>query len=104
VKKTLLILVGMFPLYFLSAQVVTIEMKKSELKTEDKIIFDIICLSEQDLEITVFSSDCLVSQQKAILPAEQHHFELTENPCKPGKYFILVTGNKIHIEKEFTIQ
>lgn len=86
------------------SQVVSVEMKNDHLKQGEKIIFNVRCLSEQDVEITVFSGECLVTQQKATLSPDTHPFEIAENPCKSGKYFVLVTGREIHVEKEFFIE
>lgn len=87
-----------------TAQSVSIEMKNDHLKSGDKIAFQVKCDSEIDLEITIFSGDCLVIQQKSRLSADVHSFEFDENPCKPGKYFILISGPKTHVEKEFVIE
>lgn len=86
-----------------SAQVVTIEMKKKSILTGEEIEFSVRCLSEQDLEITVFTEGHLVNTQKATLAAEVSHFHLPCAECPPGKYFILVTGNGIHVEHEFYV-
>lgn len=100
---TLLLIGVVFPSSFL-AQTVSVEMKNDHLKTGEKIAFQLNCHVAQDLEITIFSGDCLVVQQKAALSADTHPFEFTENPCKPGKYFILITGRETHVEKEFFIE
>jgi hypothetical protein len=43
-------------------------------------------------------------QQKSTLLPGDTTFELTTEPLPSGKYFILVTGNGIHIEKEFQLK
>ncbi len=78
-------------------------MEKTFLQIGDEISFTVKCLSEQDLEITVFTEGHLVNTQKAILPAEENPFHFPSTACPAGKYFILVTGNGIHVEQEFQI-
>ncbi|MBL0315482.1 MAG: hypothetical protein IPP69_06765 [Flavobacteriales bacterium] len=103
--KTIFVIISLIGLsHSLAAQVVNVEMKNDHLKQGEKIVFNVRCLSEQDVEITVFSGECLVSQQKATLSPDTHPFEIAENPCKSGKYFVLITGREIHVEKEFFIE
>lgn len=85
------------------SQVVSVHMEKTLLQIGDEISFTVKCLSEQDLEITVFTEGHLVNTQKAILPAEENPFHFPSADCPAGKYFVLVTGNGIHVEQEFQI-
>lgn len=86
------------------AQVVDVVVESSAILASQEVLFRIVCKSEQDLEITVFTEGCLVSHQNSILPADTHPFKFSLANCPPGKFFILVTGNGIHIEKEFTVK
>lgn len=65
--------------------------------------FEVRCLSEQNLEITVFTEGHLLFQQNAILAPGTYPFDCKTESAPTGKYFILVTGNGIHIEQEFTL-
>jgi hypothetical protein len=86
-----------------SSQVVSIQMDKKFVSVGEEIAFSITCLSEQDLEITVFTEGHLVNTQKATLGAEESKFHFPSNDCPAGNYFILVTGNGIHVESEFQV-
>jgi hypothetical protein len=86
------------------AQVVEVIMDKGVYTTENSIPFTVKCASEQDLEITVFTDTYLAMQQKSTLLTGINPFELKTENMLPGKYFILVTGNGIHVEKEFFLR
>jgi len=86
------------------AQTVDVEIEKIVYTQEKNITFHIKCASEQDLEITVFTDGNMALQQKSTLLPGDTPFELTTELLPSGKYFILITGNGIHIEKEFQLK
>ncbi len=88
----------------MQSQVVQIVMEKTNLTKKEEIHFVVNCLSEQDLEITVFTDECLVATQKTILTVGNHPFDMINPDCPTGKYFILVTGNGIHEEVKFFVR
>lgn len=103
-KKAIGIFAFLLSLTILShAQVVSVLMEKTVMVQGEEISFDIRCASEQDLEIVVFTEGHLVSTQKATLPAADNPFHFSSNDCPAGKYFVLVTGNGIHVEREFVL-
>ena len=103
-KKGVLILVFVALISALShAQVVSVIMDKTTIQQGEEILFSVKCLSEQDLEIVVFTEGHLVSTQQATLTPEENQFRFPSTDCPTGKYFVLVTGNAIHVEKEFVI-
>ncbi len=86
------------------AQVVQVIMDKIHLTGKEEIKFLVRCASEQDLEITVFTEECLVSTQKAILTVGDHPFDFVNPDCPAGKYIVLVTGNGLHAEQMFFVK
>ena len=83
------------------SQVVSIVMKKDVITKPTNTDFIVRCASEQDLEIVVFTGEHLVLHQKSTLPPGDNPFTLNSSDMPAGKYFVLVTGNGIHVEKEF---
>jgi hypothetical protein len=87
----------------LIAQVVSIQMTKNTFTDKEEISFVIHCASEQDLEITVFTGECLIEHQTSTLIPGDNPFHFSTEICGSGKYFVLVAGKSIHEEKEFTV-
>ena len=87
----------------LHAQVVQVLMSKTEFKIGEPLHIDIKVASEQDLEITIFTEGHLLLHQNATLIPPSSPFDFLTDEIPAGKYFVLVTGNGIHVEKEFMI-
>jgi hypothetical protein len=79
-------------------------MDRTEIHAGDNLHFNIRCASEQDLEITVFREEHLLLHQNSTLLPGDIPFDIETKNAPAGKYFILVTGNGIHVEKEFTMK
>lgn len=86
------------------SQTVEVITDKLVFTGEEEILFGVRCASEQDLEITVFTDNHLAMQQKTTLLPGINSFNLKTTGMPNGKYFILVTGNAIHVEKEFHLK
>jgi hypothetical protein len=100
--KTLALAFALLTFSFSSlAQVVQVIMDKTELHKNTDVSFAVRCASEQDLEIVVFCNEYMPIHQNATLTPGDHPFDFKTNDAPLGKYFILVTGNGIHVEKEF---
>jgi hypothetical protein len=65
----------------------------------EEITFGVRCVSEQELEIHVFTDEYLALQQKTTLLPGLSSFAIKSAGLPNGKYFILVTGNSIHVEQ-----
>jgi hypothetical protein len=104
IKRMLLFLLLLMNANFIRSQVVEVVLEKEVYTTENTIHFVVKCSSEQGLEITVFTDNYLAMQQKSTLLEGGNPFELKTATMLPGKYFVLVTGNGIHVEKEFFLR
>lgn len=69
----------------------------------DSLHFTIWSNTAEPLEVTVLSNDYLAMQQNVQVAYSSLPFHMATAGFPTGKYFILVTGNGIHIEKEFSI-
>ncbi|MFM9983965.1 MAG: hypothetical protein ACKVOK_01945 [Flavobacteriales bacterium] len=82
---------------------VQVLFEQSLLEQGDSLHFSIWSNTSEPLEVTVLSNDFLGMQQHVQIAYSTMPFHLDTHLFPTGKYFILVTGNGIHIEKEFTI-
>lgn len=103
-KVLMVLLLAVITVLTVSAQTVEVSVGKSVFTDEKTIDFSIRCASEQDLEITVFTNDFLALQQKSTLLPGETPFGIPSDSLPSGKYFILVTGNGLHVEKEFHVR
>jgi hypothetical protein len=85
----------------LSAQVEVI-FDKAEWHKGESIHFVLKSSTQETLEITVFTEGHLLLHQNTRIIGEMP-FDIETKEAVTGKYFILVTGEGIHIEKEFQI-
>jgi hypothetical protein len=99
-----LFLISLFSvcMFSLSAQVEVV-MDKQELHKGESLHFVISCQTEQDLELTVFTEGHLLLHQNSRLLSGDTPFDIDTKEAVAGKYTVLVTGEKTHIEKEFQI-
>lgn len=78
-------------------------MQKEVFTDQMKTEFVVRCSADHDIEMIVFSGEFQALYQKSTLTSGDNKFELHTPDLPEGKYFILVTGDDIHIEKEFFV-
>jgi hypothetical protein len=86
-----------------SAQTVEIIMQKEVFTDQMKTEFVVRCSADYDIEMIVFSGEFQALYQKSTLTSGDNKFDLHTPDLPEGKYFILVTGEGIHVEKEFFV-
>lgn len=84
-------------------ELVQVLFEQSTIQQGDSLHFSIWSNTSDPLEVTVLSNDFLGMQQNVQIAYSTMPFHLDTHSFPTGKYFILVTGNGIHIEKEFTV-
>ncbi len=88
---------------FCQTESVQVLFEQSTIQQGDSLHFSIWSNTSEPLEVTVLSNEFLGMQQNVQIAYSTMPFHLDTHSFPTGKYFILVTGNGIHIEKEFTI-
>lgn len=81
---------------------IRLEVPKTTLSIGDTLPFFVHPESAIELEIAVFSDNKMVFHERSKVSAEKHSFKVPTAGLPEGKYYVLVTGDKIH-EQE-TIQ
>ena len=73
-----------------------LEVPKTTLSIGDTLPFFVQPESAIELEIAVFSDNTMVFHQHSIVRAEKQSFKVPTAALPEGKYYVLVTGDKIH--------
>jgi hypothetical protein len=102
-KFCVAILISLFAICS-SAQVVEVIMEKQQVIQGELLHFAVKCASEQDVEITVFTEGHLLMHQSSTLLPGETPFDVDTTAAATGRYFILLTGNGIHVEHEFLLK
>lgn len=102
-RKLVLLILSLISLSA-AAQLVTVDMPVVSLTQGESGRFDVVCSGSHELEIVVFTEGHLISMQKVVLSEGKTPFDFSTEGAPTGKYFVLVTGQDIHVEKEFTLR
>lgn len=82
---------------------VSLQCDITSLQQGDSLHFSIWCNSSEALEVFVLTNDSLLFQQNVQISYSELPFHIDTTLFPLGKYFILVTGGAIHIEREFLL-
>lgn len=69
----------------------------------DTLRFSVWCNSSESLELYVLKQDTLLWQQNIQISYSEMPFTISTSSFPEGNYFILLTGNDVHIEKQFLL-
>ncbi len=82
---------------------VSLQFDKTMVHEGDSLHFSIWCNANEALEVFVLGGDSLMFQQNVQIAFSEIPFHIATAGFPVGRYFILVTGSGIHIEKEFLL-
>lgn len=83
---------------------VQLHFDKESITQGDSLRFSVWANSNEIVEIYVLSGEFLGFQQKVQLAYSEFPIALSTLTFPAGKYFILITGEGIHIEREFLVR
>jgi hypothetical protein len=83
---------------------VTVDLAKAELQSSDTLLFTVGTGAQVDLEVAVFSENEMVLHERPKLNGPNHQYRILAARMKPGKYYVLVTGDAIHEQRSFIVK
>lgn len=86
-----------------SQKTVTVDVLKTELQSSDTLLFTVGTPSEVELEVAVFSEHEMILHERPKLNGPNHQYRVLASRMKPGKYYVLVTGDGIHEQRSFSV-
>lgn len=97
------VLLTMFFTSVAQSEPVTVVFDQATVHQGDSLHFTIYSNITEPLEVMVLSNEFLGLQQNVQIAYSSMPFHIATADFPVGKYFILVTANGVHIEKEFSI-
>lgn len=103
-KQLFLLFIGIIFSVCVNAQAVEVLLEKTELKKGEHLHFTVKASPEIQLEIAVFSDDKVVLHQNSRLSDKEELFDIDMKEFPAGSYHVLVSGDDVHIQKDFVVK